>query len=698
MATTTSARTVPVDTPDRPRGRLGRLLRGPDDQPSWARPALLVLLAATAVLYLWDLGASGYANSFYAAAVQAGTQSWKAWLFGSLDSSNAITVDKPPAAFWVMGLSARIFGFSSWSMLVPDALAGVASVGLLYGAVRRWSGPAAGLFAGAALALTPVAALMFRFNNPDAILVLLLVAGAYCVVRATEKASPKWLMLAGVLIGFGFLTKMLQAFLVLPAFALVYLIAAPTGLGRRIRHVLLSGLALVVSAGWYVLLVQLWPAGSRPYIGGSTNNNLLELAFGYNGLGRIFGGSGNRAGGGAGGGGGGPAGGGGGFGGGNVSFGGTPGIGRLFGASFGTEISWLLPAALIALVAGLWFSRKAPRTDRVRAGLVLWGGWLVVTGIVFSFMQGTIHPYYMIALAPAIAALVAVAGRELWRGREHLPVRGTLALMVLATGIWDFVLLDRTPTWAPALRYVVLVAGILVGAALVFGIRRFAKSATVLLLVTAVTTLASSAAYAVDTASQPHSGAIPTSGPATSGFGGGFGGGGRGAGGPGGDRTANAALTKLLAATNTTWAAATISSNSAAPLELASGKAVMAVGGFTGSDPSPTLAQFEKDVAEGKIHYFVVGGFGGGGGRGGAGRTGSAGGGPSGGAAGGFPGGFPGREFPAGGFPGGGGGRGGFGGGSGDSSAITTWVQAHYSSITVGGQTVYDLTKPKAGS
>ncbi|HEY4460309.1 MAG TPA: glycosyltransferase family 39 protein [Pseudonocardiaceae bacterium] len=702
MATTTIAHPVPSGTGDEHGGRLGRLLRGPLDQPRWARPGLLVLLAGSALLFLWDLGASGNANSFYAAAVQAGTQSWKAWLFGSLDSSNAITVDKPPAAFWVMGLSARIFGFNSWSMLVPDALAGVASVGLLYGAVRRWSGPSAGLFAGAALALTPVAALMFRFNNPDAILVLLLVAGAYCVVRATEKASAKWLMFAGVLVGFGFLTKMLQAFLVLPAFAIVYLIAAPTGLGRRIRHVLAATVALVVSAGWFVALVAIWPADARPYIGGSTDNSLLELALGYNGLGRIFGGSGN------GGGGGGPTGGGGGFGGGgNTSFGGDPGIGRLFGDSFGTEISWLLPAALIALVAGLWFSRKAPRTDKARAGLILWGGWLVVTGLVFSFMQGTIHPYYMIALAPGIVGVLAVAGRELWRGRSNPWVRGTLALMVAVTGIWDFVLLDRTPTWLPWLRYVVLVAGVVVAVALLVGGKALARSATVLLLVTAVTGVLGTSAYAVDTASQPHTGSIPTSGPSTGGSGG-FGG---GRGGPGGDDgNTNSALTTLLKNANTTWAAATTGANSAAPLELASGKAVMAIGGFTGSDPSPTLAQFEADVKAGKIHYFIAGGFGGGGGgtRGGNGgvtpgeaQRGQQGGFPGGGFPG-FGGGngtFPGRnggELPEGGF-GGRGGPGGFGGrNSGDSSAITSWVEAHYTSTTVGGQTVYDLTKPKS--
>jgi 4-amino-4-deoxy-L-arabinose transferase-like glycosyltransferase len=198
-----------------------RLLLGPGGQPTWVRPALLLLLAGTAVLYLWNLTASGYGNSFYAAAVEAGTENWKAWLFGSLDSGNSITVDKPPAALWVAVAFARIFGFSSFTVLAPQALMGVASVGLLYATVKRTSGPAAGLFAGAALALTPVAALMFRFNNPDAFLVLLLIVGAYCTVRAAEKASPKWLMFAGVAIGFGFLTKMMQAFLVLPAFGLV---------------------------------------------------------------------------------------------------------------------------------------------------------------------------------------------------------------------------------------------------------------------------------------------------------------------------------------------------------------------------------------------------------------------------------------------------------------------------------------------
>ena len=219
------------------------------------------------MLYLWGLGSSGWANDYYAAAVQAGTQDWKAWLFGSLDSGNAITVDKPPAALWVMGLSGRLFGFSAFTMLLPQALMGVGAVALLYAAVRRCSGPAAGLIAGAVLALTPVAALMFRYNNPDALLVLLLVAAAYCMVRATETASTRWIALAGCAIGFAFLTKMLQAFLVVPGFALVFLIAAPGSMWRRIGKLLIGAVAMIASAGWYVALVSLWPADSRPYIG-----------------------------------------------------------------------------------------------------------------------------------------------------------------------------------------------------------------------------------------------------------------------------------------------------------------------------------------------------------------------------------------------------------------------------------------------
>ena len=486
--------------------------------PAWARPAYWMLLAATAVLYLWNLSASGWANEFYAASAQAGSQSWKAWLFASLDAGNAITVDKPPAAMWVMGLSMRIFGVNSWSLLVPEALMGVASVALLYAAVRRWFGPVAGLLAGAALAVTPVAVLMFRFDNPDALLVLLLTAAAYATVRAVEKGSWKWLALCGVLLGFGFLTKMMQAFLVLPGFALVYLVAAPIGLWRRVRDLLIAGAALVVSGGWLVLLVSLWPASSRPYIAGSTNNTLWQLAIGYNGLGRIFGGEGNP-----GGNGGGPGGGGGGGGGG--MFGGATGITRMFGDSFGLEISWLLPAALVALVALLVGTARAPRTDRTRAAAILWGAWTLVTGLTFSYMSGIAHPYYSVALAPGIAALVGIGATVLWKWRSSILARVGLAAMVAVTAWWDFELLGRV-SWAPALRWFVLVGGLIAAAALLVPgslLRRAGVVAVATLAV--VTTGAAGAAWGVGTAGTAHTGSTPTSGPAGVSTGGGFGGG-----------------------------------------------------------------------------------------------------------------------------------------------------------------------------
>src|SRR5580692_9629727 len=218
-----------IEASDEARARgLPRIVRGRPDDPAWVRPALILLLAATAFAYLWALGDSGWANSFYSAAVQAGTKSWKAFFFGSSDSSNFITVDKPPASLWVMELSARLFGLNSWSILVPQALEGVASVGLLYATVRRWFRPSAALLAGAVMATTPVAVLMFRYNNPDALLVLLLTVAAYATVRALERANTMWLVAAMAAIGLGFTTKMLQAFLVVPAIGLVYLVAAPT--------------------------------------------------------------------------------------------------------------------------------------------------------------------------------------------------------------------------------------------------------------------------------------------------------------------------------------------------------------------------------------------------------------------------------------------------------------------------------------
>jgi 4-amino-4-deoxy-L-arabinose transferase-like glycosyltransferase len=706
-----SAVTTTVKIGPRPRaeGRLSRLWRGPAEDPRWARPALLGLLAFTALLYLWDLGRNGYANDFYAAAVQAGTRSWKAFFFGSFDSSSFITVDKTPASLWVDELSGRLFGFSSWSLLAPQAVEGVLSVLLLFAAVRRWFGPEAGLIAGAVLALTPAAALIFRFNNPDALLVLLMTAAAYAVERAIERDRTRWLVLAGLLLGFAFLSKMMQAFLVLPGFGLAYLWAGPARLRRRLWQ-LLAGLGGVIAgAGWWIAIAELTPAADRPYFGGSTNNNILELALGYNGLGRLDGSETGSIGGGGGGGGG-------------STFGGATGPFRLFQSEFGGQVSWLIPAALLSLAALAWVSRRAPRTSRVRAFALLWGGWLLVTGLVFSYMQGIIHPYYMVALAPAIGALVGVGAIALLRSDTPVAGRAVAAAGLLGTGVWAYVLLDRTPAWLPWLRWTVLVAGLL-GAAAMFAVpaltraaagrdggRAAAMFAYAPLGLALVAGLGGPLAYSLDTANTTHAGSIPSAGPAVAGAfggpGGGLGGNGApgtgartGTGGPVGTGTGNgtgtgtgssargvgnatggangaapggtggfpggtraggmgglsgstqvsSALIKLLEqnASQYKWIAATEGSQSAAPIELATGgDAVISIGGFNGTDPAPTLAQFEAMVAKHEVHYYV-------------GQSSNS-----------------------------------FGGGRG-SSAITSWVAAHFKSETVGGVTVYNLTAQK---
>ncbi|MFD6070080.1 ArnT family glycosyltransferase [Amycolatopsis lurida] len=600
-------------------GRTGENATKPSGR--WVRPAVFGLLAATALLYFWNLTASGYGNSFYAAAVQSGTQDWKAWLFGSLDAGNVLTVDKPPAALWATTAFARVFGFSSFTVLAPQALMGVASVGLLYLTVKRTSGPVAGLFAGAAFAVTPVAALMFKFNNPDALLTLLLVAGGYCTIRAIEKASPRWLAFAGVAVGFGFLTKMMQAFLVLPAFGLAYLIAAPTSLGKRLLHLFGALSATVLSAGWFIALVDLWPTESRPYIGGSDGDSLLELALGYNGLGRIFGmGGGVMVGG--------PGGVVSGSAGGNVGFGGESGVTRMFGASFGGEVSWLLPAALIGLVAGLWFTRRAAGTDRTRAALILWGGWMLVSALVFSFMSGIVHPYYAVALAPSIAAVVAISGTSLWRGRAHLAPRVFLSLMIAASAVWSYILLDRNADWLPVLRWIIAGLGLVTATIVLVGVPPMRKLVAVVATAAVLTVGLGTTTFGVETASQAHSGSIPISGPAVN------------------DtrvmeEVSSAEIGALLAATTTKWAAATSSSQAAASLELASGKPVIGIGGWSGRDPAPTLAEFQRYVVNGEITYYVEGGRGGG--------------------------------------PGGG------------SNEIAEWVAENFTATTVGEQTVYRL-------
>ncbi len=636
--------------PERPR-RLeppapGGTRAAPDARPLRRRLELAALLLATAVLYLWNLGASGWANAFYSAAAQAGSQDWAAWFFGSSDAANAITVDKPPASLWVMGLSVRIFGLSSWSVLVPQALMGVGTVWLLYLAVRRAAAPAtadarlahrAGLLAGAVMALTPVAVLMFRFNNPDALLVLLMTAAAYAVMRAIQDARLRWLLFAGVLLGFGFLTKQLQVLLVVPGFAVAYLLAAPATAGRRILHLLAAGAAMAVAAGWWLAAVELIPAANRPYIGGSQNNSILELTLGYNGLGRLSGDETGSVGG--------------------SNGWGTPGLFRLFNSEFGGQIAWLLPSVLLLGAGLLWLGRRAPRTDAVRAAVIIWGSCVAVTALTFSFMAGIIHPYYTVALAPGIAGLAGLGGVLLWQRRDQPVAAAVLAVAIVAAGAMAAELLVRTAAYLPWLRWMALL-GSLAAAALVLAAaapgfrvraqggrgsqgtgdegvrdhgaddgdarrrRRPRRTAGVLAVHRVHGARGSIVSAGPAVSGRGGAGLPPSLGGATggglggatavNGNGAGRGPGAGGAGGMGGllgASTPSAALVTVLQADAGpyTWAAAVVGSNNAAGYQLATQLPVMAVGGFNGTDPAPTLAQFQQYVAEGKIHYFIAG-------------------------------------------------------------------------------------------
>ncbi|MER6210212.1 glycosyltransferase family 39 protein [Streptomyces sp. NPDC001642] len=682
-----------------PKQPLGRLLwRGRPEDPRWARPAFWSMLLATGLLYLYNLSASGYSNSFYSAAVQAGSKSWKAFLFGSLDAGNAITVDKPSAFLWPMEISVRVFGLNSWAILVPEVLMGVGTVAVVYAAVRRRHSPQAGLIAGAVLTLTPVAALMFRFNNPDAALALLMATACYLVVRALEDGRTKWLVWAGVAIGFAFLSKTLQAFLILPPLAIVYAVCAPVSVKKRFAQLGLATGALVAAAGWWVALVELWPASSRPYIGGSQNNSFLELTFGYNGFGRLSGDETGSVGGGGGGTG--------------TGMWGATGWNRMFNDEIGSQISWLLPAALILLVASLVATRKLNRTSVRRSSMLVWGGSLVTTLVVFSYMAGIFHQYYTIALAPYIAAVIGIGAGSLWEKRGEIWASITLAAAGVAAGVWGYVLLNRTPDYLPWLKWLVLVGSLVGALGLIFVAKIGRQLALAAVGLSIVASLAGPTAYTLSTVDSAHTGSIPTAGPAGAsmmgggpggggrgGFGGGnrtggtgtmpgqqgggttqnqgggfpgggtmpgggtgtqrqgggFGGqtggdGGMGGGGVGGllnGATVTSAAKKLLQtdAGKYTWVAASIGSQNAASYQLATGDPVMAIGGFNGTDPSPTLAQFKKYVADGRIHYFISGGTGMGGSS------------------------------------------------TGSSSQISSWVEKNYKKVTVGSATFYDLTQ-----
>ncbi|MGW8874305.1 ArnT family glycosyltransferase [Streptomyces mirabilis] len=632
------------------RGR--RLFTGPAEDPRWTRPALWAILLAATALYAWNI-TSISGNSFYNAAVYSGTKSWKAFFFGALDSGSFITVDKPPFALWVMGLSARAFGFGTWQLALPMVAVGTGSVALIHRMVKRDFGPVAATVAASALALTPITVAINRDTNPDPILVFLMLLGAAGLLKAVRTGRLMPLVWSAVAIGFAFNTKMMQAYVVLPAFFLVYLWAAHGSLGRRIRHLAVATVALVVSSAWWMVVVDLIPASSRPYIGGSTDNTVWDLVIGYNGFGRIFGASSSV-----------------GSAGNGASFGGSAGVHRLFNEIMGGQISWLIPFATIALIAGLILRGRAPRTDARRAALMLWGGWFVLHYLTFALAEGTFHPYYVTAMAPGIAALAGAGGVTLYRAfREGSAAKWSWVLpaAVAASAAWAIVLLQRVSgsgTRYTVAEIVVGVAGTVAVLGLLAG--RFTRREGLIgfaALAAVVALLAGPAAYSVSAATSATNGTNPTAGPSTGGGMGGMGGGpggasgssrtsgtgGRSMGAPpsdggsapsgtdtrpsgsetedsgtgsdrtgggqagggqmggGGTQVSSAMITYLKKHQDgATWLLAVATDQTASSIILESGQPVISMGGWSGSDNAMTLAKLKSLVKSGKLHYIIV--------------------------------------------------------------------------------------------
>jgi 4-amino-4-deoxy-L-arabinose transferase-like glycosyltransferase len=561
--TTAAEATAPPASPATPS-------ESPGFRPQWRPYALGAILVGAAVLYGWNIWATGWGNEFYSAAVKSMSESLTNFVFGSYDPAGVVTVDKPPMGLWPQVVSVWIFGWHAWALALPQAIEGVAAVFLLHRTVRRWAGDNVALIAAAALALTPITVAIDRVNNPDAALTLLCVAAAYAFTRSVEVGIParsatKWLLQAAFWVGCGFLTKSLAAWMIVPALGVGYLFGRNASWGRRIVDLLAAGGVLLASSFWWVLLTAVWP-GPKPYVGGSTDGSELSLIFGYNGLGRVFGESVGRgggggapggaggfpggAGGGAGGAGGFPGGaggfGGGGGGGGGGGFGGFSqgnGITRMFGDEVGGQISWLMPLclfvlAIVAVVGVISWRRKLPADYQRRAGWFMWGTWMIVLSLVFSFQQGIFHQYYTTQLGPAVAALAGGGLALLWRYYRR-PVGFSWLLFpagIVLTAVWAWVLVSRDTSWNGWLRYAVAAVAAVAVIGLVLAKLVNVPGARVAAVLGLVAVLLApgvwSAAATLDSGSAGGPGGLATAGPPGGAFGG-FGGGGAGRGGGG---------------------------------------------------------------------------------------------------------------------------------------------------------------------
>jgi 4-amino-4-deoxy-L-arabinose transferase-like glycosyltransferase len=465
-----------------------------------ARPELVGVLGIAAVLNLWGLSINGWANTFYSAAVRSMTTSWHDFLFASLDKAGLMTVDKPPLALWVQALSARIFGVNSLSILVPQALMGVAAAGLTYDLVRRRFGRPAGFAAGIALALTPMTVAIARHNNPDQLLILCCVAALWFAVRALEDGRTKWLVWAGVCVGLGFETKMAVALFVVPGIALAYLWIAPRGRLTALRQLTLGGVAMAVVGLAWPLMVTLTPAADRPWISGTSDNSIWSLIFNYNGLGRVTGQTGapgavgGRGGGGA-------------FG---SAFGGSTGVLRLLQSGLGDQAGWLIGFAIVAGL-GLLVVSRLRRSDPRSGWLIAVGGAFAVSAVVFSYASGIFHPYYVSFLAPWMAMLVGAGVGQALSGERSGRIVGPLA--IVAGAVTELVVLGNmngSLSWAKPLVIVVAIAG-----AVALAIKLSPRVRMIALAVTVAALLAAPATWATETLGHATSSTFPTGGPAS---------------------------------------------------------------------------------------------------------------------------------------------------------------------------------------
>jgi 4-amino-4-deoxy-L-arabinose transferase-like glycosyltransferase len=566
----------------------------PPKTRSWALP--LICLGA-AVLYAWKIGDGQVGNTYYSAAVKSMTSGFTNFLFGSFDPYGVVTVDKPPMALWPQALSVLIFGYHGWALLLPQVLEGVAAVFLLHRTVRLWAGENVALLAATILALTPVTVIIDRDNNPDTLLVLFLVAAAYALTRALDDGR-KWLWWCAFFVGCGFLTKMLQAWIIVPALVLAYLAGTTGPLKRRLLDVLGAGVVLVVSSFWWIALYDWWP-GAKPYMGGSADGSAWDLVFGYNGFGRLSGDgesggmmimrNGQQT---------------------MSSFGGDPGPGRMFNDVVGGQISWLLPLALLVLVLAAIGRRWRD------AGWLLWGGWLLVTTVVFSFAGGIWHPYYTTAMAPAVAAVSAAGLALLWRHHR----RTLLPLAIALSAAWAFALTSRDTSFYGWTRWAVLGTGVAAVAGLVVARSRLTLVAALVPL------LLTPAVWSFAAAQSTSAGTLPAAGPAAPGSPGASGGpaisgGPGGPGGPGaqprlmvaggsdGTATLSDEQRRILDYARRNGTEITLAVNAeasaVAPYLIDSDANVIGMGGFGGRDDAPSVAQLDRWLAEGKLRFVL---------------------------------------------------------------------------------------------